>query len=300
ARREVALGAVRAYYRLLEAGRLSAVAEASVTQLGAQERQAQSLFANGVIGRNDLLRAGLGLATARQRLIQSRGQTEVARGQLAAALGVPDTESLEPVPFAGEPPASSETALQEAETHAIARRVELQELAQRIVQAESGVAYARSKLVPQVSAVGNYTHTEGSPFQPVDAAYAGLVASWNVWDWGSTPAGIGQAKARLEQARLARRKADDQLRLEARRAFVESRTAREALAVARVSVTQAEENYRIVSKRFENAAATSFDVVDAEEQLTQARGQVESALYDLLIAEAALDQATGAALPGTP
>jgi outer membrane protein TolC len=80
---------------------------------------------------------------------------------------------------------------------------------------------------------------------------------------------------------------------------VNAATAREALGVARASVSQAEENYRIVAKKFDSSAATSFDIVDAEALLTQARGQVEQALYDYLIARAALQKATGELLPLT-
>ena len=65
-----------------------------------------------------------------------------------------------------------------------------------------------------------------------------------------------------------------------------------------MAVSQAEENYRIVTKEFENNAATSFNVVDAEALLTQARGQVETARYDYLIARAALDRATGKLVDG--
>ncbi|HTB75599.1 MAG TPA: TolC family protein, partial [Polyangiaceae bacterium] len=102
----------------------------------------------------------------------------------------------------------------------------------------------------------------------------------------------------LHQAILARKKLEDEVRLEARQAFVNAQSSRQALEVARTAVSQAEENFRIVTKKFENNAATSFDVVDAEALLTQSRGQVEQALYDYLIASAALQKATGAALPG--
>ena len=88
------------------------------------------------------------------------------------------------------------------------------------------------------------------------------------------------------------------MRIEAREAFVNAESAHEALGVARSAVSQAEENFRIVTKKFDNNAATSFDVVVAEALLTQARGQVEQALYDYLIAGAALQKATGGPLPG--
>jgi outer membrane protein len=297
-RREVAFFATQSYYRLLEALRLADVAKDSVAQLEAQQKQAQSQFDNGVIGKNDLLRAVLALAGAKQRAISTRGQVILARGQLAVSMGHSPDEALEPEPFAGEPPPIAEAALEPAEAHAVAQRLELRDLERQIGQAESSVGFAKKKLLPVINAVGNYTHTAGSPFSQADAAYVGLAASWDVWDWGTTIGGIHEAKAKLQQAILAKKKAEDQVRIEAREAFVNADSAHEALAVARSAVSQAEENYRIVTKKFENNAATSFDMVDAESLLTQARGQVEQALYDYLIAGAALQKATGAPLPG--
>jgi outer membrane protein len=296
-RQQIALQVVGAYYRLLEAQRLSEVADASVTQLEAQEKQAHSLLSNGVIAKNDLLRAALALATARQRAIQVRGQIVIAQGQLASAMGVSPAEPVSPVQFTGEPPPMDEPTVQSAEEHAVAHRVELQEIDRRIEGADRGLRFARKKLFPQVYGVGNYTHFEGSKFQQADAAYVGLTASWDVWDWGTTIGGIAEADAKLQQARIARKKLEDGVRFEARQAFVNAATAREALGVARASVSQAEENYRIVTRKFDSSAATSFDVVDAEALLTQARGQVEQVLYDYLIARAALEKATGVLLP---
>jgi outer membrane protein TolC len=299
-RREIAFQVTQAYYRLLEADRLSQVAQSSVTQLEAQRKEAQSLFDNGVIGKNDLLRAGLALANAQQRSIQSRGNVVLARGQLDVLLGQREGAQLEPVPFTGDPPPVGEPSEESAVGHAAVQRLELRELDRGIEQADHGVSFAYKKLLPQVNAVGNYTHFAGSPFQQVDGAYVGLFASWDVWDWGTTTGAISSANAKLDEARVARKKIEDQVRLEARQAFVNAETAREGLDVAKTAVSQAEENFRIVTKKFEAAAATSFDVVDAESLLTQARGQVETALYDYLIARAALARATGAALPGSP
>ena len=297
-RREVAFHTIESYYRLLEAERLAEVANASVTQLEAQRKQAQSQFDNGVIGKNDLLRATLALASARQRLIQTGGQVILARGQLATSMGRSPDQAVEPSVFSGEPPPLGETGVEAAEGRAATDRLELRDLSRQIDQAQVGIRFAKAKLGPVVNAVGNYTHTGGSPFQQVNAAYVGLAASWDVWDWGTTIGGIHEADAKLTQAVLAKKKLEDQVRLEAREAFVNAASSRQALDVAREAVSQAEENFRIVTKKFDANAATSFDVVDAEALLTQARGQVEQALYDYLIASAALQKATGAALPG--
>ena len=134
-------------------------------------------------------------------------------------------------------------------------------------------------------------------FAEKNAFFVGGNLSWDVWENGATYYGIAEAKARLSQAEAARSKVEDGLRLEARSALVTATTAAESLAVAESAVVQAEENYRIESKRYEASNNTSFDVLDAETQLTNARGQQQAALYDYIIAQSALARAVGQA-PG--
>jgi len=296
-RRDVAFRVAEAYFQLLEATRLTEVAGASVKQLEAQEKQAQSLLNNGVIGKNDLLRASLALATARQRFIQAKGDVSIGRSRLATVMGMTPGSAIDVAPFAGDPPSIPEISIDAAETHAVSQRLEVRAIDRRIEQADSSKSFAKKKLLPQINLVGNYTHYDGSAFQQADAAYVGLVGSWDVWDWGTTLSGIATADAKLHQAQIAKSKLDDEIRLEARQAYVQATTAREALEVAKVGVVQAEENYRIVQKRFENATSTSFDLVDAEALLTQARAEVENALYGYLLARIALQRATGTPLP---
>jgi outer membrane protein len=295
-RRETALRVIESYYRLLQAERLSEVAVASVDQLGAQLRQANSFHTNGIVSRDDVLRAELAVANAQQRLIQARARVTLERGRLAVLLGMPADSAIDaqPLPADRVPPRDA-ASLEQAEQAAEARRVELREIEKRIEQAHHDTRLAYLKLAPQVNLVGAYIHNEGSLFSQINSGYVGGVASWDVWDWGTTTSGITEAKARAHQALLARSKVDDRIRLEVRQAFVGVGTAGEALEVGKASVASAEENFRLVKKRYEANAATSFDVVDAEGLLTQARGQMQTALYDFVIARAALRGATGVA-----
>ena len=297
-RRDTAFAVVQAYYRLLEAERLAEVADSSVQQLSAQAHVAESQFGNGVIAKNDFLRAQLAVATAQQRSIQARGQTVVVRGQLNLAIGRQPDAPFDPAPFDGEPPAPEADPLSSVQQRATSQRLEIRELDRSVSQADAGVGFAQKKLLPQVNIVGNYTHLAGSEFQPLDSGFVGAFASWDVWDWGTNLNGIHEANSKRDVVRLARLKLETQVRQEAQQAFVSEQTASEALRVAKTSVSQAEENFRIVSKKFESGAATSFDVVDAESLLTQARAQVQTALYDYLVARAALARATGSPLPG--
>lgn len=300
ARRDVAFQVTEAYYRVLQAMRMAEVAQKSVESIDSQVKRARAFFRAGTVGRNDVLRAELGLAAAKQRLIQANGGVVLARGQLARLMGLPPDSPIDPADKIAEAPAGPVMPAAEAERLAVADRLEIKEIAKRVDQAAAGVRLAKSKMLPQVNAVANYTHSAGSSFTPANAWFIGGTASWDIWEGGVTYYGIDESKARMAQALSARRKAEDGIRLETRSAHVSATTADQALHVVRDAVEQAEENFRIEQKRYESGDNTSFDVLDAENQLTTARGQLQAATYDSLIAQSNLARAMGQQTPGNP
>jgi outer membrane protein len=294
-RRQTAFRVVEAYYKLLQAERLAEVASASIDQLSAQLRRSQSFHEHGTVSADDVLRAQLALANAQQRSIAAQARVTLERTHLCLLMGLSPDTPLEVEPVASDRPITRDVAsLAQAEQAAEGGRVELREVDKQIAQSGYDERFAYAKLAPQISVVGSYIHNEGSLFSQTNAGYVGAVASWNLWDWGTTLSGISEAKARARQAVLARAKIGDQIKLEVTQAFLGVNTASEAMDVAKAAVAAAEENYRLVTKRYEAAVATSFDVIDAEGLLTQARGLTQTAFYDFLIAQAALHAAMGA------
>jgi outer membrane protein len=299
AHRDVAFQVTEAYYRVLQAMRLAEVAEKSVENIDAQVKRAQSFFRAGTVARNDVLRAQLGLAASQQRLILASGAVVLARGRLATLMGLPPDAAIEPADSITEVTVEPLMPAAQAEDRAVAERLEMKEIAAQTEQARAGESLAKSKMLPQVNAVLNYTHSSpATMFAPKqDIWFIGGTASWDIWEGGGTYYGIDEAKARVAQALAARRKAEDGIRLETRSAHVNVTTAAQALDVARHAVEQAEENFRIEQKRYESTDNTSFDVLDAENQLTTARGQLQAATYDYLIARSSLARAIGQQSP---
>jgi outer membrane protein TolC len=298
-RRDVAFQVTEAYYRVLQAMRLVDVAQKSVENIDAQVKRAQSFYRAGTVGRNDVLRAELGLAAAQQRLIQANGSVVLARGRLATLMGLAPDAAIDPADSIADVTVGPVIPAVQAEDRAVADRLEMKEIAAQTEQARAAESLAKSKMLPQVNAVANYTHSSpSSMFAPKqDIWFIGATASWDIWEGGGTYYGIDEAKARVAQALAARRKAEDGIRLETRSAHVNVTTAAQALDVARHAVEQAEENFRIEQKRYESTDNTSFDVLDAENQLTTARGQLQAATYDYLIARSSLARAIGQQSP---
>jgi outer membrane protein TolC len=296
-RRDVTFRVIEGYYRLLQAERLAEVAVESVDQLDGQLKQANSFHDAGVVSRADVLRAELALANAKQRVIQARAQVALGRARLASVMGMSQSTSVDAIALASEPQPSAEIPLEQAEQKAHTDRIELRELDHRIEQSKMGVRIAWYKMAPQINLVGSYMHNQqvatGVQLVEKDAGFVGGTLSWDVWDWGSSIAGVHEANAKLHEAKTARDKLRDQLDLEVHEAFLNVGTATEAIIVAKAAVSSAEENFRLVKKRYDANTATSFDVVDAENLLTQARAQLQTSTYDYLVARAALRRATG-------
>ncbi len=296
--RDVAFQVTEAYYRLLQAMRMAEVAQKSVDNIDAQVKRSDAFYRQGTVGKNDLLRAQLGLASAKQRLIQAKGGVELARGRLAMLMGLPPEAPISPADTVDDVKPAPIMPADVAESRAVADRLELKQVSARIEQARAGEGLAKSKMIPQINAVGSVQVAPKTAFTPDNfAAFVGVTASWDIFEGGATYYGISEARSRVAQAQAARRKAEDGIRLEARSAQVNLITATEALETARAAVVQAEENFRIEQKRYEAADNTSFDVLDAENQLTTARGQHQAAIYEYLIAQSNLARATGETSP---
>src|SRR5690606_33822849 len=95
----VALDIATAYYEALKAARLSEVALVSVDAIAANRERAEALHKAGVLGRDQLLEADVRLAEAQSMLIRSRGQTRIARANLAFVMGLPVDADIAPQPL---------------------------------------------------------------------------------------------------------------------------------------------------------------------------------------------------------
>ncbi len=297
-RRDAAFHAAALCLRVLEGKRLVAVADASVRALEGQEKIALSMFANGALAKNDLLRAQLGLSDARLRQIRAEGNVVIERGRVAAYLDLPRGNELDVAPVGDAAQADSTVmpSVRDAESQS-RNRIEIRAFRTRVEAANDRVDASWARLLPQVDAVGTYRHFHGSVLEQDDAAFVGAVGTWDIWDWGEKYSAVDEAKDARDAATLAREKIEVDVRLEARQAAVEARDAHEALDVARLAVERAEENYRIVSHKFEQASGTAFDLVDAESLLSTSRAELESASYGWLIARLNVERATGALRP---
>lgn len=292
-RARIELDTVQGYFRTLQAQALARAAQQQVESLEAQEKKVLSLHANGVIGKNDVLRLQVALAAARQQVINVEGMVQQAQAALAMQVGAQPGErfelSTDAPPLADAPV----PALDDARKSAREDRPEIVELRTRVDQTREGVDAARAKLLPDLNLIAQFQHNEGSTFQAENSLFGGLFLSWTAWEWGATASQIKAANAQEDATRALYEQAQKGLSLEAEAAHVQVRTADSAIAVAEGAVAQAEEALRLERARLEAQQATTTDLINAETALLQARVNLENARSERLIARARLRAAMG-------
>jgi outer membrane protein TolC len=285
------------YLHLFEARALEEIAQTSQKELSEQVAVTQAKLNAGVLTTADLLRVQVAVANARQQELLAKSQEDIARANLLGAIGLPQedvtTRFVEPSALlvrARESPPK----LADAQTQAMAQRPELKQKhlqVDALQHVEKGHLFS---LLPEVDAEASYLRTDGSIFNPKNAGFVGVKASWAIFEWGAS---WYARKAAAEQTEAARRDAESegrQIGIEVSSDLAQSSVIAAVIDVAQQTITSAEEAYRVTQALLKAGSATTTDLLDAEAALTQARLNLTRARYEQGVAAVTLGRSLGA------
>ena len=298
AQQSIAGEAKKAYLNVLRARAGQAIAKSAVEQVTAGVEKARAFERAGLIGKNDLLKAEVALAQAEEGKIKAEAGVALAQSALAAVLGLSPDKRFTLTEKPGVPAAYGRS-LSDCVKQAQQNRAELQ-----IAQAQARIARGQGAIekwnyVPQLVALAQYQHTiGGGDFQPANAFFVGGALNWKLFEWGKTHYSVKAAEHKTKAAEYALPLLRARIHLEVKKAYLDLQVAQKTMAVAKRSIEQAREGYRIEQVRFSKQAATATDLLDAQLALTRSELSFTNSLYGWHIARAALDQAMGASVKG--
>jgi outer membrane protein len=292
-----------AFIQTLLAQRTLQVAEASVSQLEAHLKDAEAFFRQGLTPRNDVLKADVVLANAKQRQTSAAKRLLILRARLNRLLGLDESTKLDLAEWTKMPAADDKTeelpSLQELSTQAEKARPELSAISASIREADEGVQFAGSTGYPHLSLFTTY-YREGGDFLATENDFAndhnaaiGVRMDWNLFEGGRMRANVNEWRHKRDAWKQREQDLLKQVRLEVKDAYEELQVAKTNLATARVAVKQAEENLRITTLQYQAQIVISTEVLDAEVYLRQARTNYYQALYGYQLAWADLERAVG-------
>ena len=287
--------ATQYYYNILQCRNLIKVYEDNVETLQAHLDQVNAQYRVGTVAKSDVLSSEVQLANAQQSLVTAQNNYDVAVATLNNFIDLPTDTVLE---IKDELKYTKyDLDMDVCTNYALLNRADGLAAYYNVKQAEASVSSAKAGNLPTVNASGSKAIAGERPFRTdhtsSDVWSVGITANWNIFDNGVTAANIHAAEANLLKAQEASAQTDEKIRLDVRTAILNLRAAEKNIQTTKVSVSKAEEDYKIAQVSYNAGVGTNLNVMDAEEKLTSARTNYYTALYKYNTSKADLDKAMG-------
>ena len=292
-RESTRLDVTRAYFGAVLARERVTNLEAAAAAAQADQRQAESMVANGLATKSDALLSSVQSGQVEAQLIGARGQADIARERLALILGQPgDTSFTLPDSLPTADRLRARAAQGRSDTAAARLDVAAAQLGLQAAQRHS--RRANAQYLPRLNGFGRYDwNSPTQPFSGQGSYTVGLMASWSPFAGASELAQRQTAQGRAEAAQAAAEGAAAGARLEQDAMRTQLTVALAQLGIAETTVAQGAEAYRIVGRKYAGGLATIAELLGAEAVETQTRLGLSDARYQAIVAEAAARQADG-------
>ncbi len=295
----------QAYYRWLASREAVEILSATLELAQENERVNDSLYRNGKVTRDLVLRAEANRLGIDQQLIRARATESLARRYVNLLCNAPLTRELEPAAVTDAdlpqlaarmpmPAGAAATALQLEDT-AIGRRAELRQLEAGVAAAGESERVARAAFKPQF-ALAVDAGTQGTEWDYSDQdpyVMASVIVRFNLFSGGADRASMRAARARSAELLAGRALAEQQIRIEVHQALSDLEVAEASLATASRRADAAAAALAIVSKKRDLGQVSSAEYLDAQRTLTEARLNGNVTRYDALAALAQVEYAIG-------
>ena len=292
---DVVLQVEQAYYTLLGLEALVRTNELSLTNNRTALEAVQKRRESGLATIADVYRVETQVAQAQLNLTRSQGDLEKAKGQLAAAVGLPVTSTLSVQTLADEPQVREMTdAMTTLLDRAKANRPDLVAAeAQARAARASANAVAKAGL-PSIEIAGSSAQTSFHDDRPSAIGYTiGINVRIPLFTGFRDTYARRQAEAQAAQAEAARDSLYRQTELDVWQAYYDLRTAASGIANTEAQVKSAEQTAQATLARYKAGFGSILDLITAQQDESNARVQRIQSYLGWFTALARLNFAVG-------
>ena len=270
-----------AYADVRLGGELVSIRRNNVRVLNEQLRAARERFEVGEVTRTDVEQARARLAAARSRLAAAKGALANSREAYQRVVGEYPGD-LNPPPPLPELPSSKDEAVAMAlrdDPGVIAARLE-RKAAGSDVRAAIGALLPQVSLQAQLSSVETFSDGRAGP----ETASIGIVVTVPLYTGGLNYSNVREAQALVDGASAD---IDNTMRIAARNvgiSWANLDVARASIRAGRLEVSATRLAFEGVREEAKVGARTTLDVLDAEQEVLEARSRLTEARHDEYVA----------------
>jgi len=282
-REEVLINTIGAYANLYKAHENVLLLQEELAQSRKRDSDFADMEKNGLLARNDMLKAQLQTSTIEYNLADALNNEKIADISMDLLLGLPEQTMLMPDSNALQIPAPLES-VENYEKEALQRRNDVNALKYRSKSASAGVRSAKADYYPTLALTGGYIAAKiPNLFTVTNAVTYGIALQYDLSFW-KTGAKVDQQRAKQEEVDADLALIEDKIRLGVNQAYQTYLTELKKIEVSRKAIQQGEENYRITRNKYNNSLVTTTDLLEADVSLLQARIDLELARADAMVA----------------
>jgi outer membrane protein len=290
-KRDITVG----YLRWLGSVRNQGIVDASLVLLNENLRVNDSLFRNGKITQDQVLRARAELLQVEQQSRDAKNLAAQAQSFLNFLLNRPLDTPLDNAEVEANISATTR-ALAELRQAALDNRPEIAELTHLTRASEAQTSLAKAELWPTLSLGADggiqgeeYEFGRGSNYYTVS-----LLLNWSLFDGGARRAAVRQSSAIARRTATQLSELTQQVQLEVQQSLDRLNTSADSLATAAARSEAARAAFRIASRKRDEGAISQVEFIDARSSLTGAELNLNVTRFEVLARQAELDYATAA------
>lgn len=293
-RQLVILNVVNASINLFKAHVAITLVKENLQQSQQRVKDFTNLEKNGLLPRNDLMKAELQSSNIELALLDAESNYKIASVNMSLMMGLPEQTLLIPDRAGLALPTSVKT-LDEYEQDALKERKDISAATFRKNAASTGVKNAKSNYYPTIALTGGYIAADIPKVLSItNAVNVGVGVKYNLASLWKTKTTIQQATLKVQQLQLGEALLNDNIRLQVNQAYQYYLVSEKKIQVYEKAVLQATENYRVTKNKYDNSLATTTELLDADVALLQSNLSVTNAKADSFLAYNKLLQVTGA------
>jgi outer membrane protein len=290
---EVIENTIEAYINLYKAGAAVQLFDTNLVQAKQRVKELANLEKNGVLARNDLLKAQLQESNVELALLDARNNWELANVNMNLMLGLPENTALVPDTTVINQNFTVST-LDDYVQSAIKNRKDVEALGLRKEAADVGVKATKGELLPSIAVTGGYVAADVPGVLTIaNAANIGLGVKYDIGSLWKNKAKVQEAEARSKELVATQELVNDNVRLQVNKAYLNWLSSQKKIEVHAKAIEQSDENFKIVRNKYVNGLATVTDVLEADVAQLQSHLNYSLAKADAVLAYDQLLQAAG-------
>lgn len=264
---QIGLEVVELFSTLYKAQQMTSLIEDNLKTADQRVKDFTAMEENGLIARNDLLKAQLQQSNIQLSLDNAKKNTSIANYKLITLLKLPENTQVDiDIEAIKRDMASNQGNSSEGE------RNDLKSLELKKQAAESGIKIAKGNYYPSLNLTGGYIAFDlNNVITVTNAMNFGVGLSYDLASVFKNGKQVKLAQSRVKETEIALSQMNDQIKEEVFQAQENYKLSVKQSLVYDKAVEQATENFRIVKDKYDNSLSDTNDLLEADYQQLQAK-----------------------------